>query len=239
MKQRIWELDAFRGLCVLGMLFVHFIYDAVELFGVIHWNYPPSFFLLKQWGGIFFLLLSGICVTLGTRHIRRGLIVFLCGLLCTAVTAVYAWVCQLDSGFVIWFGVLHCLGLCMLLWQLFQKFRWWLLTILGIAMVVLGIYLNLYVTVSHPFFIFLGIPQHGFASGDYFPILPNFGLFLLGAALGKTVYKHKRSLLPKVSDRLLPIRFLIVCGRQSLPIYLLHQPVFMAILFLISAGGNL
>ena len=31
MKKRIWELDAARGICILGMIVVHAVYDMVEL----------------------------------------------------------------------------------------------------------------------------------------------------------------------------------------------------------------
>ena len=40
MKKRIWELDAFRGLCLLGMVLIHLIYDLTELYGFVGWNLP-------------------------------------------------------------------------------------------------------------------------------------------------------------------------------------------------------
>ena len=43
MKKRVWELDAFRGLCVLGMVIVHFVYDLVELYGIVDWKYAEWF----------------------------------------------------------------------------------------------------------------------------------------------------------------------------------------------------
>ena len=85
-NKRIWELDAFRGICILGVVLVHFVYDLVELYGIIDWKYPPLFSLVKNWGGVLFLLISGICVTLGSHSVRRGLIVFGCGMVITAVT---------------------------------------------------------------------------------------------------------------------------------------------------------
>ena len=38
MKKRIWELDAFRGICILGVVFVHFVYDLVELYRIVDWE---------------------------------------------------------------------------------------------------------------------------------------------------------------------------------------------------------
>ena len=75
----------------------------------------------------------------------------------------------------------------------------------------------------------LGIYSESFYSADYFPLLPHFGFFLLGAVLGRTVYARKESLLPKINSRRLPIRFLCFCGRHSLLIYLLHQPILAAL----------
>ena len=83
MNKRIWELDAFRGICILGMVIVHFIYDLTDLYGIIRWDAPALFSFVQNWGGLLFLLLSGICATLGSRSIRRGIIVFVCGMICT------------------------------------------------------------------------------------------------------------------------------------------------------------
>ena len=60
MKKRIWELDALRGICILGMVVVHFIYDLVELYRIVDWEYPAAFLLVKNWGGVIFLIISGI-----------------------------------------------------------------------------------------------------------------------------------------------------------------------------------
>ena len=73
----------------------------------------------------------------------------------------------------------------------------------------------------------------GFETSDYFPLLPNFGFFLLGSTLGKTLYRKKQSLLPRVNEKFLPIRFLVGVGKLSLWIYLLHQPLLSLIFGLI------
>ena len=57
MQKRIWELDALRGLCVLGVVVVHLIYDLVELYEIIDWEYPVAYEFLQQWGGVLFLLM--------------------------------------------------------------------------------------------------------------------------------------------------------------------------------------
>ena len=233
MKKRIWELDVFRGICILGVIAVHFIYDLVELYGIIDWKYPPIFAFVKSWGGVLFVMLSGICATLGSRSVRRGLIVIASGLLITAVTfGMYKF--GFDQSIIIYFGVLHCLGTCMVLWALFKKCPTWLLAILGVAMVAAGLYLRGKSTVDFYWLIPVGFVPPRFYTSDYFPLLPNFGFFLLGAVLGRTVYRKKESLLPMVSDRNVFVRFFSFCGRQSLLIYLAHQPILALICTLLS-----
>lgn len=233
MKKRIWELDAFRGICILGVIIVHFVFDLTELFAIVDWKMPQWFVFVQEWGGVLFLLISGISATLGSRSVRRGLIVLSGGMLITAVTyGMYAWL-QFDKSIMIYFGVLQCLGCCMILWWLFKRLPTWALALIGIAIVAAGLYLDTVMPVDHPWLVPLGFIYPGFVSSDYFPLLPNLGFFLLGAVLGRTVYRNKESLLPKVSQKNPLVRSLCFCGRQSLWIYLLHQPVLAGICMLL------
>lgn len=231
-SKRIWELDALRGLCILVMVVIHLVFDLVELFGLVHWVYPPVFAFVKDWGGVIFLLISGVCITLGSRCIRRGLIVLACGALCTLVTALMYWFGMADRSIIIWFGVLHCLGVCMLLWPVFRRLPVWALGSIGAVLVIAGFAVR-GLTVPTVWLAPLGLTAKGFVSSDYFPLLPDLGFFLLGAVLGRTVYRSRRSLLPRWNAEAAPLRFLCFCGRQSLPIYLLHQPILSGICLLL------
>lgn len=217
-ENRIWELDAARGLCILGMVVVHLIYDLTELYPILDLNLPATFLFLKDWGGIAFFLISGICVTLGRRHLRRGLIVFGCAVLVSAATV-------LVGSMPIRFGVLHCLGLCMLLWSIFKGASLKSLCALGTAFAVLGLLFQR-LTVSTPYLYWLGLTAPGFESADFFPLLPFLGFFLLGACLGNTLYKNRESLFPHFPKP----RFLCLCGRHSLLIYLIHQPILILVI---------
>lgn len=234
MKKRIWELDALRGLCILGMVIVHFIYDLVELYGLVKWDYPPLFTFVQQWGGVLFLLISGICVTLGSRCIRRGALVFGCGVVVGAVTYGMYHFGFSGKGIIIYFGVLHCLGACMLLWPVFRRLPHWALALLGAVLVAVGLYLRTLPGAAFPWLMPLGLPWEGFASSDYFPLLPYLGFFLLGSALGKSVYRNKDSLLPRINTKNFLVRFFLLCGKHSLWIYMLHQPILSGIFFLIT-----
>lgn len=224
MKQaRIWELDALRGLCILGMVAVHLVFDLQIPTG-------KAFAFVQNWGGVLFFLLSGLCATLGSRPVRRGAMVLGAGLLCTAVTLAGRALGMLPDYMVIRFGVLHCLGACMLLWPVFRKLPVWLLAALGTGFGVLGIYLTQCVMVEFPGFAWLGLLYPSYSSADYFPLLPYLGFFLLGAVLGRLLYAKKKSLLPQW-ETIWVFRALRWCGRHSLILYLLHQPLLM-LLFL-------
>ena len=231
MSKRIWELDALRGLALLGMMGIHFVYDLVDLFGVWNWQQPAWYLFFKNNYGAVFFLISGISATLGSHPVKRGAQVFLCGFLCTGVTLGMYLLGFAGKGIIIYMGVLQCLGLCMMLWPLFRRCPDRGLVALGLAMMIAGWYLR---TQAFPFWLLtpLGFAPYGFTSSDYFPLLPNFGYFLLGAVVGKRVYAGRKSLFPRETPPLGLFRWL---GRHSLMIYLLHQPVLAAIVAAIAA----
>ena len=232
MSKRIWELDALRGLALLGMMGIHFVYDLVDLFGVWNWQQPAWYLFFKNNYGAVFFLISGISATLGRCPVKRGAQVFLCGFLCTGVTLGMYLLGFAGKGIIIYMGVLQCLGLCMMLWPLFRRCPDWGLAALGLAMTIAGWYLR---TQAFPFWLLtpLGFAPYGFTSSDYFPLLPNLGYFLLGAVAGKRAYAGRKSLFPRETPPLGLSRWL---GRHSLMIYLLHQPVLAAIVAAIAVA---
>lgn len=228
-RERIWEIDALRGLCIPGMILIHLIYDVVNLYGFIHWPYPAWYSLFKNNYGALFILISGVSVTLGHKSLRRGATVFGCGMIVTAATAMMYLIGMAGKGIVIYFGVLHCLGVCMVLWPVFRRWKPWALAAAGAVLVLAGWWLRGVVLDAPVWLLPLGFRFAGFSSSDYFPLMPNLGYFLLGAAFGRTFYAEKKSLLPNVNTNHPLLRFFCWSGRHSLTIYLLHQPVLAAV----------
>lgn len=230
-NNRIWELDALRGFAVLCVVVLHFLYDLNALMAIpIVEN--PVIYVIMQYGGILFVALSGLCATLGRRSFRRGVIVFGCGMGITLVTMGMVYLNMAHWSIIIWFGVLHLLGVCMMLWPLCKKLPVWALAVLGLAFTVMGYWFDTLV-VENRWLFWLGLKSPGFGSSDYFPVFPNLGWFLLGAVLGRTAYRKKTTLLPNFPAEAAVIRFFRWCGTHSLWIYLLHQPVIYGILSLL------
>jgi uncharacterized membrane protein len=75
----------------------------------------------------------------------------------------------------------------------------------------------------------LGLPGADFTSADYFPLIPWFFLFLAGTVIGVPIKDHK---LP---DKFYTARvpFFAAAGRNTLMIYVIHQPVIYVILLLL------
>lgn len=233
MKHRIWELDVLRGLFILGMVAVHFVYDLQTFMGLPVLADSALYNFIADWGGVLFFLISGICVTLGSHPLRRGLLVLACGLVVSAVTYGMYYFDFAGKSMVIYFGVLHCLGVCMLLWPIFKRLPWPVYLVIAPLLIYIGLDLEPYRFDTGLWLVPLGFRPVAFFSSDYFPLLPFLGFFLLGALLGKTLYRNKASLLPMVSERNLLVRSLSFLGRWSLPIYMLHQPVIAGVMFLL------
>lgn len=210
------------------MVAVHFTYDLTELYGFFT---PPKIRIYEymlRWGGVVFFLISGICATLSSRSLRRGALVFACGMGITAVTYLA------DRYLAVYFGVLHCLGSCMMLWSVFHKLPMVSLGAAAAGIIGLGLLFQQF-RVSIPCLFWLGLITPAFSSADFFPLFPFLGFFLLGGVLGRLLYKEKRTLLPKANVQTPFLSSLQLCGRHSLSIYLLHQPVILVILELINA----
>ena len=227
-KSRIWELDALRGVCILCVIVVHFLFD-LSFFGGLDLTLPAWYVFLQEYGGAIFVVLSGVCVTLGSKSVRRGLIVFACGMLITAVTYGMYRLGMSGMDVVVKFGVLHLLGVCMLVYPAFKKLPPATLTVLGLVIAITGYAIRGIIVPQHWLFP-LGLTYEGFTSSDYFPLFPQLGYFLIGAAIGKTAYREKKTLLPGSFQKTPVARFFCWCGRQSLFIYLLHQPIVYGLL---------
>ena len=87
------------------------------------------------------------------------------------------------------------------------------LALLGLAIAITGYAIRGVVVPQHWLFP-LGLTYEGFTSSDYFPLFPQLGYFLIGAAIGKTAYREKRTFLPGAFQQTPVARFFCWCVRQ-------------------------
>ena len=158
------------------------------------------------YGGAIFVILSGCCATLGSRSFRRGALVFACGMLITLVTWGMYLLHMAGADVVVKFGVLHLLGICMMLYPLFKKLPTAAICAVSAVCIVVG-YLLQGMVFEVRWLFPLGVLYPGFTSSDYFPVFPQLGWFLLGVVLGRTFYREKRTLLPGRAQDFFLLRF--------------------------------
>lgn len=237
--KRFWEVDFLRGLAVVFMIIFHFLYD-LNYFDIYKINlYSGPILVYLYFIGSTFLLLVGVSLTLSysriekilskkeihLKFIKRGLMIFSLGLFITLVSWLY-----LGEGFII-FGVLHCIGISIMLAIPFLRYRYMNL-LFGIILIILGIILKNF-TFDFNYLVFLGFTPNQFYTVDYFPLLPWFGVVLVGIFIGNCLYvNNKRQFSLKNLDKFRFIRFFGYLGRHSLIIYFIHQPVMLALFHL-------
>jgi len=136
-KSRIWELDAIRGFCILCVIVIHFIFD-LQYFAGLDLQLPALYLFIQNNGGVLFILVSGICATLGSRSFRRGIIVFCSGLLISCVIYGMIALNMAGSDAKILFGILHFLGFAMMIYPLLKKLPTVFLALTGAIMIVAG-----------------------------------------------------------------------------------------------------
>ena len=237
---RFWEVDMCRGLAIVLMVAFHIAFD-LEHFRLYSFSIDSYFwFYLARLAASIFILLVGLSLALShsrasrsglekvflKKIIIRGLKIFSLGLLITFVTYIL-----IGPGFII-FGILHFIGIAIILSYPFLRLGF-LNMVTAFFIIVVGFYFQAE-TVDFPWLLWLGLTPHDFYTLDFFPLIPWFGLVLIGIYLGTLLYEghERRFILPNWSG-LLPIKVLEVLGKNSLLIYFIHQPIIIAFLFLI------
>lgn len=232
-RPRIPLLDALRGVAILAMFAYHFAFD-LNYFGLIRqdFNHDPFWLTARSLILGSFLFLSGVSLALATadgihwqRYLRRLATIGACAGLVSAGSYLMfpkSW---------IWFGVLHCITIAGLLLPLFLPLGRWLLPV-GLAIVAVGAF------VAHPLFDspalqWIGLMTRKPMTEDYVPLLPWFGVVLVGA--GAVLAFRTPSVVARLAAAPMthPMpAILVVSGRNSLLLYLLHQPVLLGTLWL-------
>ncbi len=235
--RRLWEIDAARGVAIVMMVIYHLMYD-LYYFGVTDVIFTDPFWLyFQRVTASTFMVLAGVSLALRAQQIeakgepvtfrpflRRGLIILGWGLVITLVTGV-----ALGAEMAIRFGILHFIGVSVILAYPFLRRRWFNLG-LGLVLFVAGKIAQQF-TVSGPWLIWLGLEPVDHLYVDYFPLLPWFGVVLIGIWLGNSAYQNATRCfrLPdwQIPALTVPLGWM---GRHSLTIYLIHQPLLFVLL---------
>lgn len=242
--QRFRLLDGIRGICVLGMVIYHTLFDIAALSG----NLGGESFLhlldfVRDFGASLFILISGFCFSFGSHRLKRFLMLFIGGLTVSAVT----FFVMPQAGVV--FGILTFMAVSGALMIGLDKLFRYIPPVLGMIISLVSFvilfkmnygYLGTSQTVmfvmprflyQNYFTAFFGFPFEGFSSGDYYPLLPWLFIYFFGYFLQKfTANKEKLCSFLKIK-----IPFFDLLGRKSFYIYLAHQPIIFGLVWCIFA----
>lgn len=233
--KRLPLLDLLRGLALIGMVIYHAAYDLQYYWS---WNIDVNhgtWKLFERCIAILFLLVSGIAIALSEERHRgrepahkwkRRLKRF--ALTGSAAVIVSIATYLADPETFVRFGILHLVAVSRLLLPFFLLLGSWQIVLGGIIALL---------SLSQPwigssFLEPLGIYPHGFMTVDYFPLIPWFGVLLMGAGL--LSLQPVRALLEKEPPQNAMTTAIEAGGRHTLLIYLLHQPLLLAVFWLLA-----
>lgn len=245
---RVGLLDELRGFAIICMVVYHAMFDLKYLFGV---NVPIFF---DDWFDIvqtifagLFIFISGTVCRYSRNNLKRGVQCFFLGMVLTFVMPFF-------MEYTVYFGILHFLGISMMIFGLSEKLLDKMPALVGFILFILLYSVTCYVKVEYSAKTggFIGLPgvfewklpeilykvevlfpfgfnSQSFASYDYFPILPWLFMFLAGSCFGVWA---KNGSLPKFFYPV-HIKWLATVGRYTIWIYMLHQPIIYLIFSLI------
>ena len=234
-RGRIFVVDAGRGSAVALMVGFHFCFD-LNYFNLARFDFYFSPFWLVARAIIvtLFLFLVGISLQLAstgglklTAYFRRLVLLAVCaGMVSAASYGMFP-----DSG--IFFGVLHFIFVASILGLLFTRFNY-INLLAGTGWIAAGlIFQNSWF--DQPWLNWIGFMTHKPVTEDYVPLFPWFGVVLLGLCAGRWVTGRETATGWRAwRSTGKPSLLMVWLGRNSLAVYMLHQPLLLGGLYLAS-----
>lgn len=229
LSNRLVWLDSARSLALTAMIVFHFARD-LELFDML----PPGTTATGGWAVFarviagFFIFLSGVSLVIAhasgfRRKSWAKRLIVISGAALLVSVATYA---SFPSQFV-YFGILHCIAACSLIGAVMLRAPVWFL--LSLVLMIFGATaiwsLDL---VTSPWLVWTGLRSTTRPSLDFLPLIPWLSAFFAGMAFAKAFPVMSYD-LPLPSNRL--THYVIWPGRHSLAVYLIHQPILLAALW--------
>lgn len=241
--RRIPAIDYLRGVALIYMIFFHFAFDMAYVFptawGRALYQANEEIVVLDT---STFIFLAGLSCAFSRSNLRRGGRLLAIAIVFTVVTAFFF------PGEAIYFGILHLMSVGMVLFGAFEE-RLKKIPFLPAVILCALLFAATYGAekgyfglkglwelpvpeelLQNSLLYPLGFITPGFASVDYVPLLPWIFLFAGGAYVGLAIFRRRDS-LPEAAYAD-PLPWLSFVGRHTLIVYILHQPVMIAAIYL-------
>lgn len=223
--QRYGEIDVLRAVAIVLMVIFHLVYDLREFAGVNIDYQAPLWYVIGKTSALLFIFVSGLSSGLSRSPVRRGLKVLFFGMIITVVTFLFM------KEEYIRFGILHFLAVTMILSPFLFRLSSRTLWILAVCAALLGFWFTDLV-VGTSLLVPFGLIYDGFSSLDYYPLCPYLSVTLLGILAYRYFYAHRvKPSLFSFQLNSKPVKWL---SRNSLGIYIIHQPIILFILLMVT-----
>lgn len=233
--QRVLAIDIIRGIAIGGVVLFHVVWD-LEFAGFIDGvaRHPAWLMFGRSLAGTF-MVLVGMSLVLSHRgHIRWGSFSRRLGTIILAAAAITVVTRIAFPTSFVYFGILHAIAVATLVGALFLG------TTASACLAFGSLVLALPLVLESPTFDTRWLAWIGFAaqpppSNDFVPVFPWVGLTLLGMAAMKwfSACPSKARLVQEAHPSNLAGGFAWM-GKKSLLIYLIHQPILLAIILPLS-----
>jgi len=238
---RIELVDLARGIALLAMFVYHFAYD-LSFFKLIRVDVvtDPAWRAFARTIAGSFLMIVGFSLVLATQkgfdrgnYLRRVALIACAAVLVTSAT----WFALPDI--FIFFGILHHIALASLLALPFLFLPTAVIALAAVVVFALPFILGDGVF-TQDWLAFLGFGPWPITA-DFVPVFPWFGCVLAGMALARIVLpRAQESGWARWRPNSAPAKLVAFGGRNSLFVYLVHQPLFIGALFLfVQATGQM
>lgn len=235
-------MDEARGFVVVLMVIYHGFYTVGYLFSLEWGRILFDFFMPVEafFAGVF-IFICGISCRLSRNNLKRGTLLLLLALAITLILGIFL------PNEIILFGILHFLSVSIILFVLLRRLLDRLNPLTGLALCALLMLITWWVPESQgsafgikgllswpvpdylkqPWLYPLGFVE--LKSSDYFSLFPWIFCFFGGSYVG--VWAARRQFPSWMYRSRVP--FLSYIGRHALLIYIAHQPLIYALLYLI------
>lgn len=244
---RFWELDFWRGIADILMIFYHATFTWLAMTGDGFVMPLMQYQIVARLASTSFLLLVGISAYISAerrltngqswRQIEyhfytRGAIIFGWGLIISVLSYLFV------PNATIIFGILHFIGMTLLFMPFMLQLRPIRLLFVLISAIAVA-YTFVVGTENIPRF-FTGFLFQQFSTLDYWPFFPWVLIVIIGIEAGKYFYKNgkRRFKMPLVNMNKgftsILIKSLSYVGKHALVIYLIHFPILYCLIWMVS-----
>jgi len=235
MNSRLERLDIIRWVAIILMILFHLNFTLVYIYGITIINFSENmWFLIWRISALTFIFVAGISFSLSVlkyrtkiykKYLTNSLLLLFLALIISLFTYIF-----IPSQFII-FGILHFFWISFILILLLIKLGYFNFII---WFLVIYFWYFLDFEFNNYIFSFIWWPTDTFISADYYPLFPYFGFLLLWYTTWKFLINKKLINIFKWKYKNKIIKTIWLAWRNSLYIYVIHQPVIIGLIYIFS-----